>query len=363
MALVSTFSPPESTYNKKVSVCQWSPDFVQEIPLVAQKTALLYHLSYLCLAKFPSLERIIRGRAVETQLLFGSSEETMLKCIETSDNLVTSLFPMLTAAVEQNKTTLEVHLILKARTWIKDIITEVDKIVERYDSHNKDVASSTSDVIQEKGNTNKKITEQDQELKLIDEALNTMISELQKTTAELAETENKINGKTQEIQEFTRSIQLQIIDQQMKAARANFNRSSIPDPVHLNQVQESLTKIQNILVQLRNFWEKVGQMLDYLEQKTFVGEDFIQDLAELKDAFLDSIKVATEAWSCFGEGCKKASVIFKLQSKDAYKFLEVSPPSLCSCQWRIQYESVKKQLEEIDPPPSVTCPVTPAIAE
>jgi len=62
-----------------VAVSQWSAEFVQDLLPAAQKTALLYHLSYLCLAKFPSLERIIRSRAVETRLLFGSSEATMLK--------------------------------------------------------------------------------------------------------------------------------------------------------------------------------------------------------------------------------------------------------------------------------------------
>ncbi|RXN37837.1 potassium voltage-gated channel subfamily C member 1-like isoform X2 [Labeo rohita] len=49
----------------------------------------------------------------------------------------------------------------------------------------------------------------------------------------------------------------------MKIAKANFDRNSIPNPIHLN-----------------------------------------------------------EAWSSFGAGCKKASHMFKLQTKNAYKFLE-----------------------------------------
>lgn len=35
-------------------------------------------------------------------------------------------------------------------------------------------------------------------------------------------------------------------------------------------------------------------MLDYLEQKTFVGEGLIEDLADLKDEFIESIKIAEE---------------------------------------------------------------------
>jgi len=156
----------------------------------------------------------------------------------------------------------------------------------RYDLHNKDVGSATSDVVKEKDKTDKNITAQDQELKEIEITLNDWKSKLQKTTAELADNENKISSKTQEIQDFARSIsktskglgffaafvpfigplvqgiynaiknpgqaehikaleaelnvlisnktdlkrkqwevELQIIDQQMKAARASFNRS------------------------------------------------------------------------------------------------------------------------------------------
>ncbi|RXN22995.1 restin-like protein [Labeo rohita] len=407
-----------------VAVSQWSPTFVQDLLPAAQKTALLYNLSYLCLANFPNLERIIRSRAVETQLLFGSSDATMLKCILTSENLVQSLFPMLTKAVEKNKPVLAVKFLNKAQVWIKEIISEVDRIVEKYDLHNKDVASSTSDVVKEKIETDKKITQQDHEMKQTENTLNDLKSKLQKATQELCEVERKISSKSQEIQEFAKSItktskglgifaavvpfvglivksiydavhdpenvarmkaleaelnnliadktalkqkqwqlELQIIDWQMKFAKANFDRNSIPDPIHLNDVQSSLSKIQAILIQLKNFWENVAQLLKYLEQKTFVGEDLVEDLVELKDEFLESIKAAEEAWSSFGAGCKKASVIFKIQAKDAYKFLEVSPSSLSKEQWQTEYESVKEQLQKIDPVQSVTPSNTPAISK
>lgn len=400
--------------DSKLAVTQWSPSFVEDLLPAAEKTALLYHLSYLCLANFPNLERIIRSRAVETQLLFGSSDAAILKCILTSENLVQSLFPMLTTAVEKNKPVLAVKYLAKARDWIKDLIKDVDRIVEKYELHTKDIASSTSDVVREKSDTDKKIAEQDQELNAIENTLNVLKSELQNTNAELAQTEKKISNKTQEIQAFAKSIsqtskglgifaaivpfvgliiksiydavkspeqaaqmkaleaelnnliadktalkqkhwqlQLQTIDWQMKAAKASFDRSSIPDPIHLSEVQGSLTKIQEILIQLKNFWESVAQMLDYLEQRTFVGEDLIEDLKELKDEFLKSITAAIEAWSSFGAGCQKASVIFKLQAKDAYKFLEVSPSSLSKEEWQKEYEDVKAQLGKIDPSPSL----------
>jgi hypothetical protein len=55
-----------------------SPDFIRDLLPAAEKTALLYNISYLCLAKFPSLERIIRANAVEAQMLFSSSEALLL---------------------------------------------------------------------------------------------------------------------------------------------------------------------------------------------------------------------------------------------------------------------------------------------
>nr|XP_055054323.1 uncharacterized protein LOC129439621 [Misgurnus anguillicaudatus] len=405
-----------------VNNSQWSPSFVEDLLPAAQKTALLYHLSYLCLANFPNLERIIRARAVETQLLFGSSDATMLKCILTSENLVQSLFPMLRKAVEKNKPILAVKYLAKAREWIKDIIKDVDRIVEKYDLHNKDVATSTSDVIKEKTDTEQKMTEKSEELKQFEERLNNLKAKHKQASKELAETEQKINAKSHEIQEFAQSItktstglgifaalvpfigplvksihdavkdpenaatmkaleaelniliadktalkqkewelELQIIDWQMQVSKTSFEQSSIPDPIHLIEVQSSLSKIQAILIQLKNFWENVAQMLDYLEQKTFVGEELIEDLSELKDEFLESIEAAAEAWGSFGEGCKKASVIFKLNTKDAYKFLEVSPSSLSKEEWAKEYESVKELLEELSPPKQVTDPETPAI--
>ncbi len=54
-------------------------DFIQELLPSAERTALLYHLAFLSLGGFPKLERKIRDQAIETQLLFGSSEALLLK--------------------------------------------------------------------------------------------------------------------------------------------------------------------------------------------------------------------------------------------------------------------------------------------
>lgn len=69
---------------------------------------------------------------------------------------------------------------------------------------------------------------------------------------------------------------------------------SVPDPVHLVEVQSCLTRIQKILLQLKSFWEKIGVMVTNLQQKTFAGEDLIDVLSEFKEEFLDSLQVAEE---------------------------------------------------------------------
>lgn len=65
----------------------------------------------------------------------------------------------------------------------------------------------------------------------------------------------------------------------------------IPDPVHLTEVQQSLFHIQQILVDLKKFWEKVDVTLNTLKDKTFVGEELV-DLDYMKDEFLNSIEEA-----------------------------------------------------------------------
>lgn len=67
---------------------------------------------------------------------------------------------------------------------------------------------------------------------------------------------------------------------------------AIPDPEHLKDVQQSLFRIQQILVSLKKFWEKVGAMLDTLKENTFTGEDLIDDLDDLEEEFLTSIEAA-----------------------------------------------------------------------
>lgn len=67
---------------------------------------------------------------------------------------------------------------------------------------------------------------------------------------------------------------------------------TIPDPVHLGEVQKCLSQIQKILIQLQKFWMSVGELLESLRKKTFVGEDILDiEMSEkTKSFFLKSIE-------------------------------------------------------------------------
>ncbi|KAI4883236.1 hypothetical protein NFI96_025463, partial [Prochilodus magdalenae] len=386
---------------------EWNTGFTEELLPSSQQVSLLYHISYLCLAKFPKLERLLRMRAVETQLLFGSSEAVLLKCVGTSKNLISSLFPMLTHAIEKNKPTLAIKYLEKARAWITEIIQDVEKIVQRYEVHNKDVATTTSDVITEKKETEKVLVQLSKEIEVLTDEIQKLEVQLKETNEQLAQKEKEIEAKNRELLSLVRDVaakntglgifaaivpfigpivssiykaatapdvaekvkaleiqlnqltsdkvslkqevwglQVKTIDLRMKLAKLQIDKGVIPEPTQLGEVQTYLSKIQKILIQLQKFWEHVFSLLGIIKDRTFVGEDLIEE-PDLKEEFLLSIQDASKSWESFGGSCFNAAQIFRVKSKDAYSFLEIDPSSLSEDVWQKEYDSVKDQLEQL----------------
>ncbi|KAL0150649.1 hypothetical protein M9458_054066, partial [Cirrhinus mrigala] len=289
-----------------------------------------------------------------------------------------------------------------------------------YDHQNHCVATCTSDVIQEQKETEKQLTEFSGKVKSLKEAVDKLEGELRKNAKNVKEIEQKIDVKNAELQdhiksvsrkshgigilaalvpfvgplvksiydtatapdvaaqihalnaELTRltseksnlqnkewSIQVKLTDLQLQLATSRIEQGVIPSPVHLKDVQRCLSQIQQILLRLQKFWQKVGSLLDTLKEKTFVGEDLIEDLDDMKDDFLQSIEEAGKYWKTFGDCCRSAQGVFSVQSKDAYKFLEINPSSLSEDERKKQYESLMKKLNQISKPGSST----PAITE
>ncbi|XP_026099418.1 uncharacterized protein LOC113070348 [Carassius auratus] len=376
-------------------------DFIQELLPSAERTALLYHLTFLSLGGFPKLERLIRDQAIETQLLFGSSEALLLKCVGTSSNLVTSLFPMLIKAVEKNKPVLAVKFLMKAKEWITDIIRQVDDIVMRYDTHNQSVKKSTSDVYQEQAETKEKKEKKSDERQGLEDALAKLEVDLKIVVDKTEMKEKQIQKTTDELNSFIRrfqeeqshwtkkvlaffrgypdamkeptaialdralkqldsekrllrneewSIKIKQLDLQLKLANCKIRMGEIPDPDNLTEVQACLSQIQQILVDLKKFWEKVDAILSTLKDRTFAGEEMV-DMEDMKDEFIDSIEDAAKYWKRFGLCCQTAQSVFRIQSRDAYKFLEVNPSSLSEEERKKQYLSITEKLKKINPDP------------
>ncbi|XP_016414045.1 uncharacterized protein LOC107744745 [Sinocyclocheilus rhinocerous] len=399
-----------------ISDSTWSLEFTQNLLPSAERADLPYHLSYLHLGSFPELEHLIRERALETQQLFRSSEAILLKCVSTSHNLVSSLFPKLKSAVEMNKPTLAVRYMEKARSWIDDTIRAMDDMVKRYEHQNRSVAMCTSDVFQEQKETEKQQTQHSEEMKSLEEDVAKLEEEFRKNGKNLKEMEKKME-KNLELQNHIKTavfrksygmailsvlvpfvgpliksiydtmtthdavaqtqalnvelsrltseksnlqnkqwdIVVKLTDLQLQLATSRIQLGVIPSPILLEGVQQCLSRIQQILVQLRKFCEKVRTLLDSLKDKTFVKEDLIEDL---KEEFLTSVEATGKHWQRFGECCQRAQGVFGIQSKDAYKFLKTSPSSLSKDEWKEQYESVMEKLKQISPQYSSTAAIT-----
>ncbi|XP_067234136.1 uncharacterized protein [Chanodichthys erythropterus] len=279
----------------------WSPEFIKFF-LSAEQTALLYHLSFVCLGKCPKLEYRIREQASETHLLFKSSEAVLMKCVDTSSNLVTSQFPLVIEAAEKNKPVLAVKHLVNARTCISDIIRAVDDIITRYDHQAQRVKKCTSDVFVEQRETEEKLKKHTYEMKALEEALVEFELELKKIVSENNGPRNR---------EW--DIKIRLIELQLKLANCKIQQGEIPSPVHLKEVQKCLKQIQHILNDLNKFWIKVGVLLETLKGKTFAGEQLIEYLEDMKEEFLNSIEEAKQGWQRFDECCQRAHDNFSIQ--------------------------------------------------
>ncbi|XP_036376433.1 uncharacterized protein LOC118772279 [Megalops cyprinoides] len=365
---------------------------VSDLLLAAKKTALLFHMSYLCMANFPALERELRAKATDAQLLFSSSASLLIECASTSENMVNILLPILRHAAEKYKPLIAVKYLEKAKRWIHGLVDDVDEKVQMYGTLDKDVGSTASDVVSTKIKTEEKIKHQTKEIKDLQKVVDTykdrqkdinaeydhmreivkdvasrnrkfaivaavvpilgpLINEIQHGVHDAQDqaavksakiTLQQLNEKKAGLSQQEAKLEGELMTSQMSLATANIDLGSVPDPTNLNEVQMCLSRVQQILLKLRAFWEGITVMLDNLRQRTLAGSEITEDLKE----FLDSLDIAGKCWKTSGDLCLSVRGTFSAQSKDTYKFLEVSPSSLSKEEWCEQYNSLQKQLQE-----------------
>ncbi|KTF80057.1 hypothetical protein cypCar_00039823, partial [Cyprinus carpio] len=251
---------------------------------------------------------------------------------------------MLKTAVVKNKPVLAVKYLMKAKEWITDIITQVDDIVKRYDKHNESVKTCTSDVFQEQAKTKEKIEKKSDEMKGLKDALAKLEVDLEIVVKKTKMTENQIKNNTEELNSFIRrfqeehghwtkkfldafrgypdamkestaidldrklkqldseksllkneewNIKTKQLDLQLQLANCKIRMGEIPDPDNLTEVQKHLNQIQQILIDLQKFWEKVDAILKTLRDRTFAGEEMV-DMEDMKDEFISSIEDAAK---------------------------------------------------------------------
>ncbi|XP_063078703.1 uncharacterized protein LOC134468758 [Engraulis encrasicolus] len=384
-----------------------SPSFIADLLPAAERTALLFQLSYLYLAGFTELEKMIRERALSARLLFVSSEKVMFKCLCTSDNLVKTLFPILKVAVQKCRVDMAKTYLAKAQDWITEIIEDAQKMVDGYTNENKELSNSTSTIYEkkeEKRVLNEKMKAVDDQLKQFKSQLQTIDSQIAskqqqvngasgrvdqqishmascdkrfaaRTTfcfgfiswtcgpsdAEIAATRNSnrdtlnqlhqvLQGHMQEVRNLRQreqQVQTNLMAKKMELVDLELKDGSIPSPEHLEEVKYCLVRIQSVLVQILRFWNHVSEILKKLEQQTFAGTDLLEDLEFFKEIYLYSICEAEKAWRAFGQSCMKSKEIFDFQSKEAYRFLETNPASMSDAQKQQQIFEVNHRLKEL----------------
>ncbi|XP_069054365.1 uncharacterized protein [Lepisosteus oculatus] len=386
-------------------------DMFRDLLPAAEKTALLFHLSYLCLATHPELERKLRLKATESQQLFASSEVLLLQCASTGTNIVGTMLPMIRTAVKKRNVQLAKMFLDKSKGWIKDICHQVDRSVEKYEALGRGVGDTCSDVVKTKADKEQQKKEKSAEAQALEGQSSKLDTSVKQLQGERDQMEKDIQDKNKELQGLIISIgerdrkfaivaavvpilgnminaiqkaandpkdkaaveslkvqleelhkskdakvselwqkEKELIRLQLDYAKVQIDIGSIGDPKMLAEVQKCLTRIQDILLQMKKFWETTGVALDILTKTTFAGEHMLDFLEECEADFLSSLDKAEPIWESFCNVCMHVRGMFILQSKEAYRFLEVSPSALSKEQWQQEYDGVVAQLDKLNPP-------------
>ncbi|XP_063049506.1 uncharacterized protein LOC134443913 [Engraulis encrasicolus] len=385
-----------------------SPSFTTDLMPAAERTALLFQLCYLYLAGYPELEQLIRERAVNTRLLFVSSERVMFKCLCTSDNLVKSLFPILKVAVQKNKTEIAKTYLQKAQGWITEIIEAAEEMVEGYKKENVALSNTTTTIYKKKEekertsnqmrDIDRRIEEFKSQMQTIKNDMNTKQQHINQATSkrdshisymascdkefaarrkftfgwwiswssgpsdsDVAQTHNSNRQILKQLHDGVQrhmadmdglkrreqNLQNDMMSKKMERMDIELRHGSIPSPEHLEEVKHCLVRIQDVLMLILRFWNHVAEMLKKLEKDTFIGRDLMDDLEDFKEIFVDSITEAEKAWQAFGQSCMKSQEVFDVQSKEGYTFLEINPSTLSDADKRKQICDVNERLKEI----------------
>ncbi|XP_067825103.1 uncharacterized protein [Heptranchias perlo] len=371
-------------------LAQFGKDFFVDLLPEAEKVALHFELSHLYLAKNSDLEKEIRSRASTSRLLFNSSSNLLLRCAVTSENIVSSLFPILRLAAENNDIGLAQSTFTETREWIKGIHTAAVDLRDRFSSFHQKVNSDCSLVLSTRNKNQNETKMKQEEMKAQQEHMNSLNEKKKQINADIDLIKKKINieevkkqklmdeirrkdelfaigsaviplfgwiacavntfivspvdvknlnqldveigrlwSQKKDLEKQKENLEYNIFTEQMKLISTQLEEGFIiSETENLKYVESHLCKAQEVLEVIINFWEQAAMVINGLEQKTKVPEMFLQNLKKYQEQFLKSLEIAEKMWQLFSSYCLESKNKYDAGTKDLYKFLAISPSSL-----------------------------------
>ncbi|XP_039617930.1 uncharacterized protein LOC120534425 [Polypterus senegalus] len=371
----------------------------------AQKIALLFHLSYLRLGKFPQFESLIRTSAVKSLEVFSESSVLLGKCAVTGQNITTSLFPVLRQAAEISDRQMIETVLQKIETWIVNLLAEVDVVINRIEELKKNVECDSNEVEKEKDERHKnqkesetkteeiaqheegaKKTMQDienlekkladvnhQKQKLIqkiedrDNLLSTCLAPIpwwlrwlyfagycnnsikahQKEIENLNEQYNKFKKELEGLQNELASKQDTIFQLQLDLISLNQKAGTAAESACLQNVARHLSAIQRDLGQVKRFWQDAHTIIKGLGSKLEAQKLTAAEFQNYKDIFLESVESSENCWRIFASACLNVKHHFSVDLEQLYRFIEYDVDMLSEVEMQENIQEVQNQISQL----------------
>ncbi|XP_069054724.1 uncharacterized protein [Lepisosteus oculatus] len=304
---------------------------LQELVSVVQKAAVLFKVSYFSLCQYPDLETKVHQGGTESRKLCISTAATFLQCANVGTDIMKRVFPAIRQAVrDQQMQSARVSLEL-SKTLIQKMCSDVQNVVEKYESLNGSVAGTCSDVKavrESEQQEREKKTQEAEALRAQAHALKDRLARLNEEKAQVGrQIQDKLAEKRQRqggcwaYSDKSNNARLSALEGELRYLygqdncltreiwdnAAELNRmqavysqvlveiGKLGKPKQLQEVQRCLSRVQQILLRLHNFCDTARVAIASLGQKTEAGESFLDYIQDFKEEYLKSLDEAEQS--------------------------------------------------------------------
>ncbi|XP_069054741.1 uncharacterized protein [Lepisosteus oculatus] len=304
---------------------------LQELVSVVQKAAVLFKVSYFSLCQYPDLETKVHQGGTESRKLCISTAATFLQCANVGTDIMKRVFPAIRQAVrDQQMQSARVSLEL-SKTLIQKMCSDVQNVVEKYESLNGSVAGTCSDVKavrESEQQEREKKTQEAEALRAQAHALKDRLARLNEEKAQVGQQiQDKLAEKRQRqggcwaYSDKSNNARLSALEGELRYLygqdncltreiwdnAAELNRmqavysqvlveiGKLGKPKQLQEVQRCLSRVQQILLRLHNFCDTARVAIASLGQKTEAGESFLDYIQDFKEEYLKSLDEAEQS--------------------------------------------------------------------